>query len=77
METQVTRSINFPYPVRINWDNQSVPWWNEMCAWALEHFGLPGDRFLYHPFEDYMEFHFKSKADQLMFVIAWGKDDGF
>jgi len=30
---------------------------------VLEVFGLPGDRFVYHPFEDFMEFHFKSKKD--------------
>ena len=45
------------------WNNQSVPWWNECCAMVLEVFGLPGQRFMYHPYEDYMVFEFKSKKD--------------
>ena len=53
----------FPHTVRIDWNNQSVPWWNECCAMVLEVFGLPGDRFIYHPFEDFMEFHFKNEKD--------------
>lgn len=74
METTVDRDVEFPYHVRLNWDNQSIPWWNEVCAWALEHFGLPGDRFMYHPFRDYMEFHFRHSDDRLIFVTAWGHD---
>lgn len=54
---------NFPYIVKIDWDNQSVPWWNECCAMVLEVFGLPGDRFVYHPHEDYMTFDFRSEKD--------------
>jgi hypothetical protein len=62
-QARVITVKKFSYKVRINWDNQSVPWWNECCAMVLEVFGLPGDRFVYHPFEDFMEFHFKSKKD--------------
>lgn len=52
--------------VRIDWDNQNFPWWNETCALVLEHFGLPGDRFVYTPHEDYMTFKFLNKEDALM-----------
>ncbi len=62
-QARVITVKKFSYKVRVNWDNQSVPWWNECCAMVLEVFGLPGDRFVYHPFEDFMEFHFKSKKD--------------
>lgn len=54
---------SFPYPVKIDWDNQSIPWWNECCAMVLEIFGLPGDRFMYHPYEEYMIFEFVSEKD--------------
>jgi len=57
---------DFPHPVRVNWDNQTIPWWNECCAMVLEVFGLPGHRFIYHPFEDYMEFLFASEKDAIM-----------
>lgn len=49
--------------VRIDWDNQSVPWWNECCAMVLEVFGLPGQRFVYHPHEDFMVFKFNNLKD--------------
>jgi hypothetical protein len=45
-----------------------------MCAWAIEHFGLPGNRFITHATEDYMEWMFNSIEDQLFFILAWGHD---
>jgi hypothetical protein len=30
---------------------------------VLEVFGLPGDRFMYHPYEEYMVFEFESEKD--------------
>lgn len=53
----------FSHIVRVNWNNQSVPWWNECCAMVLEVFGLPGNRFMYRPHEDYMIFEFKTEKD--------------
>ena len=59
--------------VRIPWskdfDNEHK--WNEVCAWAVERFGLPGDRFTTHPYIDYMDFVFKSNRDALMMAIMW------
>lgn len=59
--------------VRIPWskdfDNEHK--WNEVCAWAVERFGLPGDRFTTHPYIDYMDFVFKSNKDALMMAIMW------
>lgn len=49
--------------VRIDWNNQHNQWWNETCADVLEVFGLPGNRFYYKPYSDYMTFTFKSKKD--------------
>ena len=64
--------INYPYVTRITWSR--VPKWNEMCAWAIEHFGLPGNRYITHATEDYMEWMFDSIEDQLFFTLAWGND---
>ena len=64
--------------------NVHVPWnpklkstllWNQVTASILEHFGLPGDRFITHATEDYMEWMFNDNRDRLLFVTAWGHDE--
>jgi hypothetical protein len=59
--------------VRIPWvreqDNQYR--WNEVCAWAIEYFGLPGNRFETHANVNHMDFVFKSNKDALMMAIHW------
>ena len=55
-----------------------VPWsdpynhgaaWNELLAWTVETFGLPGDRMQFHPTEEYMDFAFDDEHDALMFQL--------
>lgn len=57
--------------VRIPWsrehDNEYK--WNEVCARAIEMFGLPGDRFTTSANVNYMDFTFKSNKDALMFAL--------
>jgi len=59
--------------VRISWtrefDNNQR--WNEVCAWAIEYFGLPGDRFQSHANVNYMDFVFKSNKDALLMALMW------
>ena len=60
------------YTVRIAWQHNDEPTdWNETCAWALEQFGLPGDKFTTHPTEDYMDFVFKDERDSILFALRW------
>lgn len=58
-----------------------VPWqdpydkdfmWNELLAWTMETYGLPGDRWTYTPTHDYMDFHFPDEKDSLMFQLKTG-----
>jgi hypothetical protein len=57
-----------------------IPWrtdykyhkWNEICAAAVEQFGLPGDKFETHATEDYMDFYFKDERDAILFELTWG-----
>lgn len=49
--------------VVVPWHSQGTLWWNETCAMVLQVFGLPGNRFVYRPYEDFMTFTFKSKKD--------------
>ena len=59
--------------VRISWsrefDNEQR--WNDVCAWAIEHFGLPGDRFQSHANVNYMDFVFNSNKDALMMALMF------
>ena len=56
-----------------------VPWqdpynkdfmWNELLAWTCETYGLPGDAtWRYHPNTDWMDFHFYTETDAMMFQL--------
>ena len=56
-----------------------VPWqdpynkdfmWNELLAWTMETYGLPGDAtWRYHPNTDWMDFHFFTENDAMMFQL--------
>ena len=55
--------------VRVGWNLNSPTPWNQVTARALEVFGLPGDRYLTHPTQDYLEFHFCDPHDATLFVL--------
>lgn len=59
--------------VRIPWtrDDDNVFRWNEVCAWAIEYFGLPGGRFETHANVEYMDFVFTDKRDALVMSLRW------
>jgi hypothetical protein len=59
--------------VRISWqENHDIPTWNETCAWAVEQFGLPGNRYLTHATEEYMDFYFFDERDAILFELKCG-----
>lgn len=51
------------YHVTVPWEGQSGTWWNEVCINVIEVFGLPGQRFTFHPNADYMLFKFTKQKD--------------
>lgn len=59
--------------VIIDWHDgtDNIPIWNEICAWAIEQFGLPGDRFQWVPNAWHMEFYFKDEQDAIHFMLRW------
>jgi hypothetical protein len=59
--------------VRISWSREfdDLQRWNDVCAWAIERFGLPGDRFQSHASINYMDFVFKSNKDALLMALMW------
>lgn len=62
------------HTVRLQWgesDDKNNIYWNQICASAIEEFGLPGTKFTWHPTEDYMDFVFKDSRDALIFQLRW------
>jgi len=55
--------------VRVGWNLNSPTPWNEVTARALEVFGLPGDRYITHLTQDFMEYHFRDPHDATLFVL--------
>ena len=53
----------------VPWKNQSNTWWNETCAQIIEHFGLPGDRYVTEINPECMYFDFKDERDALLCQI--------
>lgn len=43
--------------------------WNDLLAWTCETYGLPGGAWSYHPTTDYMDFHFHTENDAMMFQL--------
>ena len=58
--------------VRIPWmRGDTISDWDETCIWAMDQFGLPGDKFYTHMTEDYMDFVFKYERDAIHFSLRW------
>jgi hypothetical protein len=52
--------------VTVPWESQSKAWWNETCADIVEHFGLPGGRYVTEVSTEHMKFIFHDDRDALM-----------
>ena len=58
--------------VRIAWERpKQSEQWNEISVWAIEYFGLPGDRYHCRANVYHMDFIFNSNKDALMMALMW------
>lgn len=59
--------------VRLEWRDgrNNTEAWNEICAWAIEQYGMPGTKFSWHPLTDYMDFYFYDEKDAIHFSLRW------
>lgn len=55
--------------ITVPWENQNNEWWNETCANIIEHFGLPGGRYVTSVNTECMKFIFYDDRDYLMCKI--------
>lgn len=65
----------FPHPVTLDWSRRpTMEAWNEICAWTIEHFGLPGIRYQTEVSIERMTWYFRDASDKLIMTVAWGND---
>jgi len=60
--------------IRVPWDTKKSTdaEWNELLAWTVETYGLPGEKVSFHPTHDWMDFTFDDEQDALMFQLKTG-----
>jgi hypothetical protein len=65
----------FPYPVVIGWSRNldTMFMWNELCADAMEIFGLPGDRYITDVNVNDMTWYFRNKQDALLMALKFSE----
>ena len=63
----MTHSEKLVTKVNISWKTN----WNEICAWCVEHYGLPGKNYTWHAQKDDMEFIFFNEKDAIHFILRW------
>jgi hypothetical protein len=58
--------------VCLSWEfDDKMASWNDACAWALETFGLPGEKFQTELTEDWMKFKFYNPHDAMVMALRW------
>lgn len=64
------------YKIKLDWKlgQDTDEWWNHVCAWAIEEFGLPGDTYKTELTEDYMIFNFNKKENAALMALRWGNN---
>jgi hypothetical protein len=65
--------IGFFHCVQVDWKyNENDQYWNDLCAWAIETFGLPGNRFQFESTEVWMIWRFHTPNDAFLFQLRSG-----
>jgi hypothetical protein len=68
----------YTHPVTLLWGKRSTnSKWDQVSIWALEHFGLPGNRYVTDISVDQMTWYFRNPQDQLLMITAWGTNHEF
>lgn len=60
--------------VRMFWRSRDeIQDWNRRMQWVVESYGLPGDRWISHAKEDWIDILFHTEADAVMFKLKFGQ----
>lgn len=60
--------ITLPHPED---DNGTWEYWDEIIAWCLDQYGIPGKRFMTTATSDSMDFIFEDDKDAVLFSLRW------
>lgn len=71
----ILKSPEFSHPVTVRWGRgpDSTDYWDQLCIYAIEQFGLPGQRYITDITADYMTWAFKSDQDALIFKLRFSE----
>lgn len=74
-ETSTLKEAEFKYPVVIPWQQNldTVTAWNEVCAQAMEIFGLPGNRYITEANVNDMTWYFKDPKDAILMTLKFSE----
>ena len=75
LRTSTLRDELYKYPVVIPWAPKldTVTAWNEICAEAMEMFGLPGGRYMTEANVNDMTWYFKDPKDALLMTLKFSE----
>lgn len=60
--------------VRLRWNEGDTHITHaDIYSWTVEMFGLPGERFTFHPTSQAMEFDFEHRDDALLFALRFSE----
>ena len=65
----------YDYHVRVNWSKEinKPSRWDDVCIYAIEHYGLPGKNYITDMSVDRMVWSFRDPRDALMFKLRWSE----
>lgn len=64
---EFTHCVNIPWVLGSDKPNP----WNEICSWAIEVYGLPGESFITDFTDKYLVFKFRNEQDAVHFSLVW------
>lgn len=75
LRTSTLKDETFKYPVTIPWTPRldTISAWNEICAQAMEVFGLPGNRYITDASINDMTWYFKDERDALLMMLKFSE----
>ena len=74
-DERILRNPEFNYPITVKWGSGSdtLTYWDNICIYAIEQFGLPGERYVTDISADAMVWAFQSEQDALIFKLRFSE----